>query len=107
AYAHRIWSIRLVGHIVEPGEKPLDTANRMLNTVFDLQKPANRMPDTVFDPRFDPPADTPIYLMQVNESDGTDAASPAYGCHDTSKASYSIMSPHWINFLCWWLRPQE
>ena len=90
AFANLIWSTRLVGTIAAPGEKPLETATRMARLVFD---------DSL------PPA-SPIHLMQVNDSDGT-TATPAYGCHDTSKGSYRAEAPHWVDYLCWWLRPHE
>ncbi len=90
-FATRIFSMRLTGSVRRPGETPLDTANRMLTEIFDDALATS----------------TPVHFLQVNDADGLDPASPAYGCHDTSQASYSVHSPHWVDLLCWWLRPDE
>jgi hypothetical protein len=91
AYANLIFAIRVVGDVRRPGEPALDVAQRMAALVFDDELART----------------TPITFIQVGNSDGLDTAAPAYGCHDIGKASYSVYSPHWVNLLCWWIRPDE
>jgi hypothetical protein len=93
-FAKRLFAVRLVGPVRNSGEQPLQAANRLLRLVMDETSP---------------PA-TPVHLIQINDTDGSAADAPAYGCHDTSVVRYSPglpNVPHWADMLCWWLRPDE